>query len=273
MSKVEVEVYALSDMNTALRKLNESVKQALEQAQRAIEKEKSRLETIRRDRQQKKVECETQVQQCTAQVQQCASALQQCLGQVDEEGRPSPCTGEQQSLRQAEQALREAQQALREAEHALREAENQVRHFNDQADTYLNKANQFQQSMDGTISRARAYLERHIKRSLEYLRKHPGELGSMPGAGTHGRLYRAARGEWFQRGAQGELRQEGRDLQGWMQQEVNRGGGYYHSAPSYDTGHYVAGVDIPENFRWELSVDNRRRPHAARRYNLPPTYY
>jgi len=252
VSKVEVEVYALSDMNTALGKLDETIRQALEQAQRAVEAEIARLQRAVQRRQQE--------------VARCQSELAYCRSQVDDEGRSPPCTAEQQ--------------ALREAEASLREAQEQAKRFGDQAGQYQQREARFRQATDGVIRSARVDLEEHIHAGLRYLRSHPSEIGSVPGAGTHGSLYRQARDEWFRRGARGELRTEPRELQGWMRQEVRRGsyyrspyGGSRGSTSSYHTAHYVAGVDIPENFRWQIARDNIQRMHHARRMGLARTYY
>jgi hypothetical protein len=240
-------------MNTALLKLDDSAGNALEQTRKSIEAEKSRLSHIEQLRNQE--------------VTRCQMAYDRCRSYRTEDGYPLPCVAESR--------------ALEIAQIALAEARRQQKHFADQVDSYIYQATHLQQSINTNVRDSRVYLEEHISEGLHYLRSRPEELGSISGAGTHGDLYKDARKEWFRRGASGQLRQEGSDLTGWMRQEVNRGS--YRSPGSfdenrnrfvnyYDTGHFVAGIDIPENFRWEHRRDNRHRPHAARRYNLPFTY-
>lgn len=255
MSKIEAEVYALSDFNTMLRKSNESIDSIMVESKRAFESEINRLESIRQERQ--------------FEVEKCERALQHCLSTpVDEDEPPPSCHAE-------ELALQEAQQKLNEIE-------NHLETFRSNGETLLEKIESLFISTMNATSNARGYLEKHIKELLDYLKSHPGEIEGFRGAGDHKTQYQRARKEWFRRGAAGELENEPNHLTGWMRQEVHRGGSYYRSpgrlrnvqrVSQYETGHIVAGIDVPENFRWELRADNILRPHNARRYNLPRTYY
>lgn len=245
MSKVEVELYALSDLNSALRKLKAETVEAMAQADKAIEAESRRLEQV--------------VSQREEEVARCEREYESCLSMRDENGDSLPCIAEERALASARTTLAEARDCAKT--------------FTDQAQQYRDLAEKFRQNMEGTTEAARNYLAEHIEAGLTYLEAHPSEIGSVSGAGTHGSRYQQARREWFQRGADGELRAtEGRQLQGWMRQEVHRGG-YYRSPPYYDTGHRLGGIDIPENFRWEDRDMNQLRPRIAQRYGLPRIRY
>lgn len=245
MSRVEVEVYALSDLNSALHRLMASSDEALAQAEQAIEDENGRLQQIVRQRE--------------AEVGRCKREYEICLSMRDDGGYSLPCTAEAEALAAAQAALAEACDC--------------AKLFADQAQQFRDQAIKLQQSIRTTTEAARSYLAEHIEAGLAYLEAHPNEVGSVSGAGTHGSRYQKARREWFRRGADGELwGTEGRQLQGWMRQEVHRGG-YYRSPPYYDTGHRLAGIDIPENFRWEDRDVNRLRPRVAQRYGVSRIRY
>lgn len=264
MSAIEVELYALSDMNTALRKLKTSANEAIEQARQAIKAEKTRLAPIEKQRRE-------MVSQCQRAYDDCIAYRSSYLLTVDDPWEPTGFN----SLRPTTVLIDPCEsylEALQASRRALEEVREQRRRLAAQAEQYQHQAAQFRQVLEETIPKARENLEKHIDASLVYLRNNSDQLGTVEGAGTHGTRYQRARREWFRRGAEGELRRESGEHQGWMRQEVNRNSGYYRSVPYYDVGHIVAGIDIPENFRWELRHDNRRRPRIAQRHNLPPTY-
>jgi chromosome segregation ATPase len=244
LSKVEVEVYSLSDMNTALRRLDSRSREAVQQSQRAIAREKSRLQRVEQKR--------------ARNLSRCEAALRRCYSQVDEDGRRPSCTAQVQ--------------AVREAQAALQEVREQIARFDNQVSDYDRQASQFQQSMDGTIGRGRAYLEKHIDTALWYLRNHPSEI-SRPDAGTHGSLYQRARRERALRDAHGELSSNAPHLEGHFNQIRSNPSGYLPSPEGYHASHRVAGIDIPENLTWLPGEVNQQRFWDAWRRGEPPTYY
>lgn len=243
MSSIEVEVYSLSDMRTSLRKLQEAADSALFSATGAICKEQERLRQIkaRRDNELASAQC----------------AYDACLACVDEDGNRPSCSAEAAAVQEGQRRVAEAQACIDQ--------------FESDVTAYRRTAAQRGDSLREATADARRYLLEHSEAGLQYLAVHPNELGNVPGAGTHGSLYGSARREWFRQGAAGELWDtEGTHLQGWMRQEVNRGG-YYGSAPMMDTGHRIAGIDIPENFRWEDASINRARSGLGRTYGVATT--
>lgn len=244
MSKVEVELYSLSNMNTALRRLDSRGREAVQRSQRAIAQEKSRLQRVERHRMRD--------------LSQCEAALRRCYSEVDEDGRRPSCAAQLQ--------------AVREAEAALREVREQIARFDSQVSDYSHQAGQFRQSMDGTICPGRAYLEKHIDTALWYLRGHSSEI-SRPDAGTHGSLYQRARRERALRDAHGELSSNAPHLEGHFNQIRSNPSGYLPSPGGYHASHRVAGIDIPENLTWLPGEVNQRRFWDARRRGEPSTYW
>lgn len=253
---IGVEIYALSDMNTSLRKLLVGASESLAQAQRDLDSERQRLRDI-------EDQCQKVVEQYTKAVQHCQAAYQSCRSRRDQDGNVPSCTAEQRALENAQEELQEARKKL---DHVQKHRKG----FEDRADAYRSKLESSQDSLDSSITSARQNLEKHIEAGLNYLKHNPGQIGNIPGAGNHGKLYQKARKEWFQRATAGENPEIGKGLRGWMKQEVRRGG-YYRTVPYYDTGHRVASIDIPENFHWEHRSDNRAKPHRAKRWKAPFT--
>lgn len=244
MSTIEVEVYALSDTNSALRKFSEQINETIERLQTQVQNERNRLTDL--------------LQTAQSELGTAQAALSSCRSYVDEEGHSPPCFAEAQ--------------AVAEAASRVSAVQSQISIFEADVGKPLGDLTKRQESLNSSVEQARAYLERVIHASLLYLRGHSDEVGNVEGAGTHGSRYQQARNEFFRRGAAGELENEPGHLQGWMRQEVNQGG-YYHSPAGYDVAHTTAGIDIPENFTFNYSSINRHRPSMARRFGLPSTYY
>ncbi|HIP71081.1 MAG TPA: hypothetical protein EYH05_06765 [Anaerolineae bacterium] len=260
------EVYALSDLREALRKVNDEIQVFLHEAGQAIRSEESRLRQIEQKRTQEAVRCR--------------AAYERCRSYRDEDGYPPPCTAELYVLEKAEQALQEVR--------------DQINHFSDQTDTYRYKETQFQQNMETNIADARAFLNTRIQEGTKYLETFAATLSDaeaerflrqVPGTGTHGSRYRRARQAYFEQVAGGEHSNVPRYLQGWARQEVNRGSNYYRSpfgryrgnselgisrgtTTSYEVGHRIAMLDIPENLYFQGWDLNRNRAIIARRMGI-----
>lgn len=89
--------------------------------------------------------------------------------------------------------------------------------------------------------------------------KRAGEKKAREDEGQHSAAYKAARKEFMRRSLDDP--DVASRIKDWIRQEMRtRGeGGYWRSPPGFDVGHLVAGIDDPENFRWENADMNRSR--------------
>lgn len=246
MSRVEVELYALSNMNTVIGKLWGYAQESTAEVAREVERELERLRGVEKQH-------EFNVKLCQLAYDRCASLP------PDEDGYYPDCSAEEAALRDALQSLELVQK--------------HIQYFEHRATEFTRKVAQFEQIMSNTVGAARAYLDRHIDAGLWYLKNRPEELGSISGAGTHGTLYQSAKRELYHRVDRGEVTGVNPNAQTWVEQQVRAGNPYYRTPPYFHIAHRVAGVDIPENLEFRWAEDNLRRMREARRLGLPRTYY
>jgi hypothetical protein len=240
LSKAEVEIYDLSDLNTACRKLGDSVLQALDSMAQELKQELERLETVRRKR--------------AYDVERCEQAYYNCLSYVDEDGNSPPCTAEYNELVQARKVLQEVEQ--------------QIEIFNAQSSAFQQSANTERRSIEDAVAQARRDLETHIDTLLYYLRSHPEEIDGI-GGGHHNSRYRSARRELVIRTARGEFDSDMMDfLQPQLINQIDRQSSYLRSPTGYHASHRVRGIHIPENLIWEHRAVNQRRYWEAERLGL-----
>lgn len=240
MSKIEVEVYALSDLNTELRKVSNASHEARNDITQAYQAEQQRLDDLLQQREQD--------------VEACEAALDACLSYMDEDGNLPDCSAESR--------------ALADAGAAFEELASHRKAFADQLASLLPRAESAHGAMTQTADRAREKLAVLIDTSLYYLRNHPEELGNVPHTGEHAGPYNRAKRELYRRIADGE-RGGGLGMQQFMTNELSNG---FHSPTNMHMAHRVAGIDVPENLFPQYAVDNWRHYHQAVQQGLPSTY-
>ena len=54
-------------------------------------------------------------------------------------------------------------------------------------------------------------------------------------------------------------------IRGMIKTKLFQNPSYFRGIPGYDVGHFIPGIDLPENYRLELSSVNRARPNIAKK--------
>jgi hypothetical protein len=270
-SEIKVTLEALSDLNGQLLDAKNALDQPIDEARQNAQKESERLEQVREQRQQA-------VENCISNVAACEASLQVCLSCVDEDGNRPSCSSEAAALQQAEADLEQAQQALDEID-------AHIANFQSQMEQLINGLVSQKETLESVINTARQEVEKYINNTIQYLKANDVAIPPTPGQSSHGSEYREARRDFFERGAAGDFPNIPTHLRGWMEQEIDRGG-YYRSPggwrgyrmpdgsfqggnrrATHHVGHILRNLNIPENYRWELAIDNQGRTGWRTRVN------
>jgi hypothetical protein len=269
--KLKIELTALSQFSEKLLETKEGLDAPIEEARQKAKDELDRLEKVREQRQQDVETCEVNVTTCEASVSACQSSLQNCLAYIGEDGQRPSCSGEATALRQAEADLRQAEIELHLAEHALRETEAHIATFQSQAEYTINSLLSKKEAISTSIDKARQELGNRIEKTIQYIKANDIAIPLTPGQDAHGGEYRKAKKNLYRRAAAGDFPNLPSHIRGWMEQEVNRGGGYYRSpgggrnrGSNYDIGHRVRHLNVAENLVPENIDMNRARPGRRR---------
>ena len=243
MSQLEVQTYALSDLNTGLRKFLEAVNEEMDELLNVVSEESSRLQGIRDARQREVIHCE--------------QALRSCESYVDEDGNHATCYCEREALNQARQKLDQIRAHITRFHDATQQSSSHLRVQDER--------------LENSVGDAREMLERLIQSATSYLRDHPEMIGDVAGWDQHGREYLRARREFLRRVATGEHNENyGPDIAEWARRD-QMGGGTPHTPPGLDVAHTVAGINIPEVLSLGDLHANRSQGSIGRHHHLPRT--
>ncbi len=262
--EIKVELEILSELRYQLLKAREYLDELAEKACQVIEQESNRLTQVRDQFQQ-------EVDKCKEEVDACQADLDACLACADEDGNHPNCSEPAAVLRQAQESLRRAQQALKEVN-------AHIANFQSQAEKTMQEVNSQKKTMVADLDTAYQALGDRIQKTIQYLKGADIAIPATPGQSAHGAEYQTARRRYYQEATDGDYVNIPTHIRGWMQQEVNRGG-YYRSPygwrgpqapdgtypdrvqPPYHVGHVLRNLNIPENFRPELAIDNQARTY------------